>query len=150
MWILLGELLSMTLVLQGDQSLFIIFSNTARMLIPRILPASHLSMLVLILLQRTVCRHCSEVAIKTQDKALTIASGQTVLMSNVRAHILAAHIFRTTIYTARISGIIKAPISAGADVSAIDCRHLTPLDCALRAGCDEMVRCLQSTIRDVQ
>ena len=51
--------------------------------------------------------------------------------------------------TTRVSGIIKALISAGADLHCTDSHGQTPLDRALLLGCDDMVRCLQSTTEDV-
>lgn len=52
--------------------------------------------------------------------------------------------------TARVSGIIQALISAGADTNVTDSNKHTPLDRALLLGCDGMVSCLQSTTEDVR
>jgi ankyrin repeat protein len=51
--------------------------------------------------------------------------------------------------TAGVGGIVMSLIAAGADVTAIDKESLTPLDLALRYGCQEMVNALAFTVNEL-
>jgi ankyrin repeat protein len=52
--------------------------------------------------------------------------------------------------TARVGGIVKSLLAAGASVTATDSTKNTPLDLALAYGCQEMIRTLRSTATEVQ
>lgn len=51
--------------------------------------------------------------------------------------------------TARVGGIVKSLLAAGADIAATDELDLTPLDLALKYGCQQMVKALQFNIREM-